>query len=239
MALERIDKILASTGKWSRSEAKDLIRFHRVLVNGQAVHRGEEKFDPETAHIAVRGEEICYRAFTWVMMNKPAGLLSARSDRRAATVLELLSPELKRLELFPVGRLDKDSEGLLLLTNDGAAAHRLLSPKHHVEKEYYVETEGRLTEADAARFSAGMILADGLKCREAGLQILSVGEKSRALVTVHEGKFHQVKRMLADCGKPVTYLKRIRMGNLTLDETLKSGEYRLLSEKELSLLPHE
>ena len=239
MALERIDKIIASTGKWSRSEAKKLIRFHRVLANGQAVHRGEEKFDPETTRITVAGQEISYRAFTWVMLHKPAGLLSATEDRRSATVLDLLSPELKRLELFPVGRLDKDSEGLLLLTDDGATAHRLLSPKHYVEKEYYVEVVGCLTPEDIARFSEGMLLSDGLQCQKAQLKILAAGETSRALVKVLEGKFHQVKRMLADCGKPVTYLKRIRMGNLTLDESLQKGEYRLLRTEELALLPQE
>ena len=239
MALERIDKIMASTGKWSRREAKDLIRFHRVLADGRAVHRGEEKFDPMLTHITVAGQELCYRAFTWVMLYKPAGLLSATEDKRAATVLDLLTPELKKLELFPVGRLDKDSEGLLLLTDDGATAHRLLSPKHHVEKEYYVETEGCLTQEDRQRFSEGMILADGLHCQKARLEILKAGEKSTALVTVQEGKFHQVKRMLADCGKPVLYLKRLRMGNLTLDESLKKGEYRLLTEKEIALLPAE
>lgn len=231
---ERIDKIIASTGRWSRSEAKELIRRHRVLANGMPVRRGEEKYDPTATRITVAGEEISYRPFTWIMLHKPAGVLSATEDSRAKTVLDLLEPAYRRLNLFPVGRLDKDSEGLLLLTDDGATAHRLLSPRYHVEKEYFVRTEGILEEADVRRFAEGMQLGDGLHCLPAELHILG---PDSATVILREGKFHQVKRMLAACGKPVVYLKRLRMGNLTLDESLQKGDYRLLRPEELAFLP--
>ena len=181
----------------------------------------------------VNGEEIGYRRFTWIMLNKPAGYLSATEDGRGLTVLDLLPPELKKQGLFPVGRLDKDTEGLLLLTNEGGLAHDLLSPRHHVEKVYYTRVAGHLTEEDCRAFAAGMTLDDGLVCQSAGLEILSAGEESEAHVTLREGKFHQVKRMLAFRGKPVLYLERVRMGNLPLDLSLSRGEYRFLTAEEL------
>ena len=181
----------------------------------------------------VNGEEIGYRRFTWIMLNKPAGYLSTTEDGRGLTVLDLLPPELKKQGLFPVGRLDKDTEGLLLLTNEGGLAHDLLSPRHHVEKVYYTRVAGHLTEEDCRAFAAGMTLDDGLVCQSAGLEILSAGEESEAHVTLREGKFHQVKRMLAFRGKPVLYLERVRMGNLPLDLSLSRGEYRFLTAEEL------
>lgn len=234
---QRIDKLVASTGLYTRSEVKKLIRAGLVTADGNVVRSGEEKVDPESVTLTAEGRMLTLRRFTWVMMNKPAGLLSATEDRRQKTVLDLLPQELRRQELFPVGRLDRDTEGLLLLTNDGAAAHELLSPKKHVDKVYYVRAAGRLTEEDAALFRAGIHLDDGLDCLPAELEILSAGEEeSEAYVTLREGKFHQVKRMLAYCGKPVRYLKRVRMGNLTLDEGLPRGGYRLLTEKEVDIL---
>ncbi len=233
---QRIDKLVASTGLYTRSEVKKLIRAGLVTADGAVVRSGEEKVDPDAVTLTAEGRALTLRRFTWVMMNKPAGLLSATEDRRQKTVLDLLSQELRRQELFPVGRLDRDTEGLLLLTNDGAAAHELLSPKKHVDKVYYVRTAGRLTEEDCRRFREGIRLDDGLKCLPAELEILRAGEESEARVTLREGKFHQVKRMLACCGKPVLYLKRIRMGNLPLDEDLAKGAYRLLTEKEVSNL---
>lgn len=236
MALERLDKIIASTGRWSRREVKNLIRQGRVLVDGMPPRSAEEKADPEAAEIVVNGEAITYRRHTWIMLNKPAGYLSATEDGRGKTVLDLLPPELQKQKLFPVGRLDKDTEGLLLLTNQGGLAHDLLSPRHHVDKVYYTRVSGRLTEEDCAAFAAGMTLDDGLVCLPAGLEILSAGEESEARVTLREGKFHQIKRMLAQRGKPVLYLERIAMGNLPLDPGLERGKFRFLTEKEVELL---
>ena len=236
MERQRLDKIIASTGKWSRREVKNLIRQGRVLVDGYPAQSPEEKADPETAEILVNGEPIGYRRYTWLMLNKPAGYLSATEDGKGETVLDLLPQELQRQGLFPVGRLDKDTEGLLLLTNEGGLAHDLLSPRHHVDKEYYVRVEGRLTEEDCRAFAAGMVLGDGTVCQSAGLVILSAGEESEAHVTLREGKFHQVKRMLAQRGKPVRYLERVRMGNLTLDPGLPRGGFRFLTGEEVDTL---
>ena len=236
MERQRLDKIIASTGKWSRREVKNLIRQGRVLVDGYPAQSPEEKADPETAEILVNGEPIGYRRYTWLMLNKPAGYLSATEDGKGETVLNLLPQELQRQGLFPVGRLDKDTEGLLLLTNEGGLAHDLLSPRHHVDKEYYVRVEGRLTEEDCRAFAAGMVLGDGTVCQSAGLVILSAGEESEAHVTLREGKFHQVKRMLAQRGKPVRYLERVRMGNLTLDPGLPRGGFRFLTGEEVDTL---
>lgn len=236
MAVQRLDKILASTGRWSRREVKLLVRQGRVLADGRPAASPEEKYDPAVTALTVDGEDIGYRDVTWLMMNKPGGVLSATEDGQGTTVLDLLSPELRRIGLFPVGRLDKDTEGLLLLTNDGDLAHHLLSPRHHVDKVYFVRVAGRLTAADQAAFREGMILGDGLHCMPAELEILTAGENSEAHVTLREGKFHQVKRMLAALGKPVLYLKRVEMGKLPLDIKLASGDYRFLTEEELELL---
>jgi len=236
MAVQRLDKILASTGRWSRREVKLLVRQGRVLADGRPAASPEEKYDPAVTALTVDGEDIGYRDVTWLMMNKPGGVLSATEDGQGTTVLDLLSPELRRIGLFPVGRLDKDTEGLLLLTNDGDLAHHLLSPRHHVDKVYFVRVAGRLTAADQAAFREGMILGDGLHCMPAELEILTAGENSVAHVTLREGKFHQVKRMLAALGKPVLYLKRVEMGKLPLDIKLAPGDYRFLTEEELELL---
>ena len=237
MEKQRLDKIIASTGRFSRREVKLLVRQGRVLVDGVPARSAEDRMAPETAEITVDGERLAWRRYTWLMMNKPAGVLSATEDGRGKTVLDLLPEELRRRELFPVGRLDKDTEGLLLLTNEGGLAHDLLSPKKHVDKVYYARTAGELEEADCRAFAAGMVLGDGLECLPAGLEVLSAGAGgSEALVTLREGKFHQVKRMLAARGKPVLYLKRMKMGNLTLDPALEPGEYRFLTEEEVALL---
>ena len=236
MEMQRLDKIIASTGKWSRREVKALIRQGRVLVDGIPARSAEDKTAPESAEITVNGEALVYRRYTWVMLNKPAGYLSATEDGRGPTVLDLLPPELKKQGLFPVGRLDKDTEGLLLLTNEGGLAHDLLSPRHHVEKVYYAQVTGRLTEEDCRAFAQGITLEDGLACMPAGLEILSAGEESECHVTLREGKFQQVKRMLAFRGKPVLYLERVRMGNLPLDPSLSRGDYRFLTPEELESL---
>lgn len=236
MNLQRLDKLLSGTGRWSRREAKLLVKQGRVLADGALVPSPEAKYDPEAVTLTVDGEIVLWRESTWVMMNKPAGVLSATEDGKGKTVLDLLPPELQKLGLFPVGRLDKDTEGLLLLTDDGQTAHRLLSPKYHVDKVYYARVDGCLENLDCRVFEAGMTLEDGLVCQPAELKILSAGTKSECMVTVREGKFHQVKRMLAMRGKPVTYLKRLSMGKLPLDAALGVGNSRYLTEKELAVL---
>ena len=223
--MERLDKLLASTGRWSRREVKGLVRAGRVLVDGVPAAAPEQKLDPALSQVLVDGEAAVLRKYTYVMMNKPAGVLSATEDVRQETVLDLLPPELRRQGLFPVGRLDKDSEGLLMLTNDGELAHRLLSPRHHVDKVYYIRTDAPLTEEDRAAFAGGILLADGTVCRPAGLE---------PLVTLHEGKFHQIKRMIASRGAAVCRLKRLSMGTLVLDQTLRPGEFRPLTAEEVS-----
>ena len=232
METQRLDKILASTGEWSRREAKELARRGLVTVDGAAVRDLDAKVDPEAADICVEGKALRYRRYTWIMLNKPAGYLSATEDGRGATVLDLLPQELQRQNLFPVGRLDKDTEGLLL-TNEGGLAHALLSPKRHVDKIYYARAAGPLGAEDCRAFAQGLSLEDGLTCRPAGLEILSAGEESEVLVTLREGKFHQVKRMLAARGAPVLYLERIQMGNLALDPGLPRGAFRFLTEEEI------
>ena len=231
--MERLDKIISATGKKSRREVREMVRQGRVLVDGKPAPAADMKVDPQTAVILVDGEPLGYEKFTYVMLHKPAGVLTATEDRRQETVLDLLPPELRRRALSPVGRLDKDTEGLLLLTNDGQLAHRLLSPKSHVDKVYYARVDGALEPGDIAAFAAGMTLGDGLECLPAGLEILSPTE---ALVTLREGKFHQVKRMLAARGKPVLYLKRLSMGRLRLDPALAPGAWRMLTEEERSAL---
>jgi len=231
--MERLDKLLAGTGKWSRREVKALVRQGLVRVDGRLAASAEDKLDPAAAIVTVAGETISLCRFTYVMLHKPAGVLTATEDRKQPTVLDLLPPELRRIGLAPVGRLDKDTEGLLLLTNDGELAHRLLSPKYHVEKRYFARVDGELSAADAEAFARGMTLGDGLECLPAGLEVLP---DRVCIVTLREGKFHQVKRMLAARGAPVLYLKRLSMGPLTLDDSLAAGAYRLLRAEEISAL---
>lgn len=231
--MERLDKLLAGTGKWSRREVKALVRQGLVRVDGRLAASAEDKLDPAAAIVTVAGETISLRRFTYVMLHKPAGVLTATEDRKQPTVLDLLPPELRRIGLAPVGRLDKDTEGLLLLTNDGELAHRLLSPKYHVDKRYLARVDGELSAADAEAFARGMTLGDGLECLPAGLEVLP---DRVCIVTLREGKFHQVKRMLAARGAPVLYLKRLSMGPLTLDDSLAAGAYRLLRAEEISAL---
>ena len=231
--MERLDKLLAGTGKWSRREVKALVRQGLVRVDGRLAASAEDKLDPAAAIVTVAGEIISLCRFTYVMLHKPAGVLTATEDRKQPTVLDLLPPELRRIGLAPVGRLDKDTEGLLLLTNDGELAHRLLSPKYHVEKRYFARVDGELSATDAEAFARGMTLGDGLECLPAGLELLP---GHACIVTLREGKFHQVKRMLAARGAPVLYLKRLSMGPLTLDDSLAAGAYRLLRAEEISAL---
>ena len=232
--MERLDKIIAGTGKYSRREVKELVRQGRVVVDGRLASSPEEKVDADAACLLVDGQALDCRRYTYLMLHKPAGVLSARVDGRQQTVLDLLPPELRKRDLSPVGRLDKDTEGLLLLTNHGELTHRLLSPRYHVDKVYYAKVEGRLDRTDAEALAAGMVLGDGLHCLPAELEPL--GDGSQCHVTLREGKYHQVKRMLAARGKPVVYLKRLSMGPIALDPALAPGEWRPLTGEEKALL---
>ena len=231
--MERLDKRLAATGLWSRKEARELVRGGRVTVDGQTARSPENKVTEDSV-ILVDGEPLDSGGPVYIMLHKPGGVVSATEDPREKTVLSLLPERYRRLGLFPAGRLDKDTEGLLLLTNDGPLAHRLLSPRHHVDKKYYVEVAGALDGEACRLFREGITLADGYTCQPAELELLD--RPAAAYVTLHEGKYHQIKRMLASRGKPVTYLKRVTFGPLKLDETLEIGCWRLLTDKEKSEL---
>ena len=239
--MERLDKVLAGTGRWSRREVKDLVRQGRVRIDGMTARTAEEKLDPDAAAISVDGQPVETERFTYVMLHKPAGVLSATEDSRQSTVLDLLPPELRKRGLSPVGRLDKDTEGLLLLTNDGALAHGLLSPRHHVDKTYRARVAGLVNEEDCRLFAGGLDIGEKKRTMPALLRVLSVtegetGPISETEITIQEGKFHQVKRMFAAVGKQVIYLKRTAMGGLLLDETLQKGEYRKLTREETERL---
>lgn len=229
--MQRLDRILTATGRWSRKEAADLIRAGRVFVDGVPVLRRDEKF-PESAHFQVDNENIPGEPYVYLMLNKPAGVVSASRDPRLPTVLSLLPEHLQHVGLFPAGRLDRDTVGLLLLTNDGPLAHRLLAPRHHVDKSYFVCVTGTLDETDVATFQAGMELPD-LTCLPARLDLRGPSE---ALVTLQEGKYHQIKRMFAARGKPVSFLQRQTFGPLTLDPSLEPGRWRFLTPAEAGAL---
>ena len=230
MSQMRLDKLLSELGVASRKELRDIIRRGRVRVDGAVVTAPEQKVDAARSEVRLDGEVLRWQRFRYFMMDKPEGVLSVTEDRRQQTVLDLLPEELRRLGLFPVGRLDKDTSGLLLLTNDGDFAHRVISPKSGVEKRYRAEVEGVPDERDVRAFERGIVLADGTECLPAKLE--TTGE-SMCFVTVMEGKYHQVKRMLAACGKPVVHLRRLSVGALTLDESLAPGGVRELSQEDL------
>ena len=230
--MERLDKRLANTGKWSRKEARELIRAGRAAVDGQVCRAPETKVD-EGAAVTVDGAPAGSGGPVYLMLNKPAGVVSSTDEPGERTVIDLLGPEWRNRGLFPVGRLDKDTEGLLLISDDGPLAHRLLAPKRHVDKVYYVEVDGVLDQGDAEAVEAGIVLGDGTACRPGELELLS---GSAARITIHEGKYHQVKRMLASRGKPVRYLRRERSGPLILDPDLPKGGWRALTEEEIQAL---
>jgi len=231
----RLDKYLADIGIGTRTEVKKLIRQGKVKVDDYIVKLPEQKIDTATQKVFCEGQELCYKEYEYYMLNKPAGYVSATIDAKDKTVLELITDK-KRKDLFPVGRLDKDTEGLLLITNDGELAHRLLAPKKHVDKLYYAKVEGIVTEEDRKAFAEGVDIGEDEVTRPAVLKILKSDEVSEIHLTIQEGKFHQVKRMFEAVGKKVIYLKRISMGTLYLDENLKLGEYRALTEEELKHL---
>lgn len=228
--------MLANIGYGSRKDVKKLLKAGAVQIDGVKIKDAKQHVDPETQTVTVYGEEVEYREFIYLMMNKPPGILSATEDDRQETVVDILQEEDQVFNPFPVGRLDKDTEGLLLLTNDGQLSHRLLSPKKHVPKKYFAIIEGRVTEEDIDAFKTGVTLDDGYLTKPGHLDILKSGSISEIELTITEGKFHQVKRMFEAVGKKVTYLKRLTMANLVLDETLELGEYRELTEEELEAL---
>ena len=234
MAQLRLDKYLADMGIGTRSQIKEAAKKGRIQVNGQTEKKTDRKITPEDDQVIMDGQVIGYVHTEYYMLNKPQGVVSATEDRKYQTVVDLIADR-QRKDLFPVGRLDIDTEGLLLITNDGDLAHRLLAPKKHVDKVYYAKIDGMVTEEDVKRFAEGIDIGaeEEEMTRPAKLDIMKSAEESEIRLTIHEGKFHQVKRMFLAVGKEVTYLKRERMGTLCLDENLKPGEYRLLTEEEI------
>ena len=235
--MQRLDKIISNLGYGSRKEIKSLAKKGFIEVDGQVIKDSSFIVNPDKSVIKINGEEIFYREYIYLMMNKPDGVISATYDNREETVIDLLEVDHQVFEPFPVGRLDKDTVGLLLLTNDGELNHRLISPKWHVDKVYYARIDKEVTEKDVELFKKGITLDDGYVCKEAKLEILSASEEgSEVEVTIQEGKYHQVKRMFEAVDKKVIYLQRIEFGGLILDEDLEEGEYRELTEEELELL---
>ncbi len=234
--LLRLDKYLADMQVGTRTEVKQLIKKGQVSVDGEIAKKPEQKIDSSQAQVIVQGERVGYTEMEYWMLHKPGGYVSATVDKKDKTVLELLKDS-KRKDLFPVGRLDKDTEGLLFLTNDGELAHQLLSPKKHVDKTYYAKIDGVVTEEHVKVFAEGLDIGEKSKTMPAKLEILSVKDQiSEIKVTIQEGKFHQVKRMFEAIGTKVTYLKRLSMGTLVLDEKLPLGEARILTEEEIAAL---
>lgn len=232
----RLDKYLSNMGFGSRKEVKILLKSKAVEVNGEIIRDPKVHVDEQADQVLVGGDPVVYTEFIYLLMNKPQDVISATEDKYDQTVIDLLNEQERHFEPFPVGRLDKDTEGFLLLTNDGKLAHELLSPKKHVDKTYYALIEGKVTEEDAEAFKKGVALDDGYVTKPASLNILESGPVSKIELTITEGKFHQVKRMFESVGKRVAYLKRLSMGPLSLDPELGLGEYRHLTEEEVTSL---
>lgn len=234
----RLDKYLADMGCGTRQEVKKFIRSGQVSVDGIVVKKPETKVEQTVQEVFLNGEKVGYESFEYYMLNKPSGVISATEDQGCQTVVDLIKDK-KRKDLFPVGRLDKDTEGLLLITNDGALAHRLLSPKKHVDKCYFARICGKVTEEDVRSFEKGVNIGSQEQpeiTMPGKLEIITSDDISKIRLTIQEGKFHQVKRMFQAVGKEVIYLKRLRMGTLILDENLGIGEYRPLTKEELEKL---
>lgn len=231
----RLDKYLADMGQGTRSEVKKAIMKGQVSVDGAVAKKPELKIDTETSVVLCQGKPVSYAEYEYYMLNKPQGVVSATQDRRDRTVIDLIESRQRR-DLFPVGRLDKDTEGLLLITNDGALAHKLLSPKRYVDKVYYARISGRVTEEDVKAFANGLDIGEAKITLPGKLVILKSDDVSEIEVTVQEGRFHQVKRMFQAVGKEVLYLKRLSMGPLKLDENLETGKYRQLTKEEMNRL---
>lgn len=252
MSFLRLDKYLADAGRGTRSEVKLLIKYGRVRIGDRVVKKPEEKVDTDKESVFVDGQPVCYSEFEYYMLNKPAGVVSAVTDKKDKTVVQLIDTE-KRRDLFPVGRLDKDTEGLVIITNDGKLANDLLSPNKHVEKTYYALVRGTVTDDIILRFQEGLDIGDERITKSAELKLVEPimcegevkkldneavagGKLCHVEITITEGRFHQIKRMFKAVGMEVIYLKRLSMGGLVLDETLSCGSWRRLSEDELELL---
>ncbi|MBU5592062.1 rRNA pseudouridine synthase [Clostridium sp. MSJ-4] len=235
--MERLDKILSNLGYGSRKDIKTLVKKGFVKIDGEVVKDNSLQLDPEKSTIEVNGEEVFYRKYIYLMMNKPKDVVSATFDKYDETVIDLLDTDYVVFEPFPVGRLDKDTVGLLLITNDGELNHKLISPKWKVDKVYYAKIDKEVDEKDVEKFKKGIVIDDGYRCLPAKLNIISSSEEGSEIeLTIQEGKFHQVKRMFEAVDKKVTYLRRIKFGPLSIDEGLEEGEYRELSEEEVDLL---
>ena len=233
MAQMRLDKVLSSQNAGSRKEIAQMAHRGEIAVNGQIVRKADCKIDPEVDKIVVGGKVVCFKQYRYFMMNKPQGVLCATKDLQAQTVLDLLPQEFKRRDLFPAGRLDRDTEGLLIITDDGAFAHRMLSPKKHVVKYYHALVDSPVTVQEIEQFAKGVALED-FTCLPAELRVLKIGEHPLVEVKICEGKFHQIKRMFGACGKKVLWLKRVQIGSLMLDPDLKAGDCKELSIEEIN-----
>lgn len=234
--MQRLDKFLVNLGYGSRSEIKNTAKHGKIMVNGEVVTKTDIKIDENVDKIIFLGKEIVYQKDIYIMLNKKAGYVTANSDNLNPTIFELLDENLRKIKLFAVGRLDKDTEGLILITNDGELSHNLMSPKKHVEKVYYAEVLGEILPEHIEIFKKGVVFEDNTKCKPAKLEILTSGEKSKAYVAISEGKFHQVKIMFRTINCTVSYLKRIKIADLELDLSLNVGEYRDLTEDEVKKL---
>lgn len=232
----RLDRYLANMGCGSRTEVKRMIRSGNVTVNDQSVKDESFQIDPGVDLIVCWGTEVVYREHIYLMLNKPAGVVSATEDLKEKTVLDLIDPKYSNKGIFPVGRLDKDTEGLLVLTNNGELGHKLLSPRKKVPKRYYASVTGTIGPEDCESFRKGILLDDGYRTMPAELKLLRSGDPNEVLVVIREGKYHQIKRMFQALGKKVIYLKRLAMGELTLDPNLENGAYRELTEEEIEIL---
>ena len=232
----RLDKFLSETGMATRSEAKKAIRGGAVVVNGVAARKSDAAVDPDRDEIFFRGERVIYRKYVYVLLNKPDGYVSATEDGREKTVIDLLPGDMRKTDLFPCGRLDKNTLGLMLITDNGDLAHRLLAPKSHVEKKYYFRSRFPVTEEEAGRFENGLTLEDGYETKPARIELRGDGDEG--IITLVEGKYHQIKRMVEVCGSHVTALERISFAGIALDPTLARGETRMATEEEIERLRH-
>lgn len=230
--MERLDKFLCSQSNLTRSEAGRAIRSGRVTVDGAVCRQAAQKINPDTQTVAVDGKAVDYAEYVYWMLNKPAGILCVSRDPKTPTVVDLLPPDARRKGLFPAGRLDKDTHGMVLITDDGDFAHRMLSPRHHIPKTYHARLDKPMPPDTPQRFAAGITLGDGEECKPAQVRLLEEGEAPLVEIVLVEGKYHQIKRMFAAVGCHVDWLKRVKMGGLSLDESLAEGECRLLTPAE-------
>lgn len=232
----RIDKFISNMGFGSRKEIKEYIKKKKITVNGEIIKSGDTYIDTDD-EIYCCGKKVEYEKYIYIMMNKPSGYVSANEDNKEKTVFDLIDNKYRKKELFIAGRLDKDTEGFLIITNNGKFAHNMLSPKKHVNKTYFVKSKGgEITDEDVTKFKNGITIDDGYKCKPAILEIKNNGEISECLLTISEGKFHQVKRMFEAIGKKVIYLKRVKIGNLELDDNIPLGKFKIMNEYDIKLI---